>query len=120
MNDAGVMRSGERIGDLNCDIDGFAHSERPGGHSLTKSWPFDVLHRDEGTTILGLADFVNHADVWMTEDRSRARLLFESTHAAFVASEIIWQQFQRDAPAELGVACEINFTHAALSNQRKN
>ena len=66
MDDAALMGVLQRLGDLKRDRDGFFRRQRPialepGAQRLAAQ----VLHGDELTAIIGVADLVDHHDAWV-------------------------------------------------------
>src|SRR5262249_41947525 len=72
---------------------------------------------------MGAVDLIylkNGNDVRMVERRGRARLLFEALHPLSISSELLRQEFERQLASEPGILREVNFSHSARPQRRKN
>src|SRR5207302_2722000 len=76
--------------------------------------PFDVLHRDERTTV-GLAHVEDAHDVRVREPRGQSRLPEKASPELLVAREVLREALQRHRPVELDVANEVDGRHSAVS-----
>lgn len=74
----------------------------------------DQLHRDIGDTI-GFADVVDGGDIGMAERTGGARLTQEARAQFGVADELGFQQFDRDGPPDIGIACAKHVGHGAFA-----
>ena len=53
----------------------------------------------------------------MVQRRQNARLTLETRHAIFVRGKVLGKHFDRDVPAEFGVARAVDFAHPAFSEK---
>ena len=72
---------------------------------------------DEGASLAALRDAVDLRDVRMIEGRQDLRLSLEPSEAIRVSGEGVWEDLQRDVPAELGVGGAIHLPHAPLADE---
>ena len=88
MDDAGLVRGLERLGDLPRDVERFADFDRtalrPLRDELGEGLPFDQLHHD-GSCVPGPLDAVDLRDVGMVEGRERFCLPLESRQPIGIA-----------------------------------
>lgn len=69
VNDAPLMRCGQRIGQLDSNGEGAFHIQRPPPYHLLEAFAFEVLHDDEMQPTV-LVDFIDRADVRVVKRRS--------------------------------------------------
>src|SRR5215475_11850786 len=69
---------------------------------------------------LDLIDLKNGVNVRMVERRGGARLLLEALHPLSIQSELLRQEFDRQLASESRVLGQVNFSHTAPTQQRKN
>jgi hypothetical protein len=74
--------------------------------------PFQKFQDDERVGV-GLADFVNGANVGVIERGSGAGLAAESFECLRILCEFFWKKLQRDVPAEIYIFGFIHYSHAA-------
>ena len=116
MDDAGVMRGGERAGHADAGVDHFAQRHRAARDALAEVLALDELHGHEVDAV-GIADLVDRDDVRVVERRRRARLALETAHALLVLGEAHRQQFQRRLAVQRDVLGEINLAHATRADE---
>ena len=66
MNDAALVRVGQRIGELHRILEHVAERQRPTRNPCAQRLPFDELHGNERTAV-GFTHLVDGADVRMIE-----------------------------------------------------
>ena len=115
MEDAGGVRVGKRVGDLNPEVDRAPRIDRaPGDHAI-EHLPRDELEGQKHTTLI-VAYLVQCRDVGMGQDHGRARVAQKPLAQLVVCGNIGGQQLEGDSPAELGIAGAINLAYPARSN----
>src|SRR6185295_13732110 len=67
MDDAGVVCGSETVGNLDRDVEYVAELHRLVAHALAQRHALHVFHRDEWSSIVCLADLMDHADVRMAQ-----------------------------------------------------
>ena len=111
MNDAMLMRLGERIGNVAGDGQGLLLAQPPVCQPHVERLAINQLHRDESMSLV-LADVVDRADVWMRQGRHAARLTQQALARVFVGDGVGRQQFDRDQSLELGILSPVHLRHA--------
>src|SRR5262245_60069718 len=119
VHDSGGVRFGQGAGDLNGDIQRLNQIQLPDFQTLAQSLSVDKLRRNE-MGVVDLINFKNGDDVRMVERRGRARLLLESLHPLSISRELLRQEFERQLASEPGILREVNFSHSARPQMRKN
>ncbi len=76
-----------------------------------------MRHRDEQPPVVGLADFVDGADVRVVEGGGGLRFGGEALFGLHVHAENGRQELERDRPAEVGVGGAVDDAHAAAAEQ---
>jgi hypothetical protein len=85
-NTFGVGRI-QRVGDLDGEREKGLHFYRSAGDTVLQSHPVQKLHGNERTTVV-LADFVDGADIWMVEGRSRTCLPAKAFQSLWVLGQV--------------------------------
>ncbi len=88
MDDASFVCGSQRFGNLNGDVEHIAEFQGMALQALAQRYAFHVLHRDEWTTIVGLTNLMDHANVRMTQPRCSARFLCEATQPIGIVADI--------------------------------
>ena len=114
MDNARGMRGLERIGDLLRDGERFVERDRSPRQPLRKVLALDQLHH-ERTRRARILNPVDVRDVRMIQRRERLRLAFEAHDAIGIACDGRGKHLERDLALEPGIACAIDFAHAALA-----
>ena len=111
MDDPQPMRLGQRLGDLTTERDRRWQIEGTALQPLGQRLSVDVLHRDVAVAV-GLADFVDRADVRVIKTSGGLCLAHETLARGVVCGNRTWQQFQRHSPVQAGVFGEVDVAHA--------
>ena len=119
VDDAGLVRAGERFGHLDREVQRPDRTQRPAGDDLAERLAAQQLHGDEGDA-LGLANLVNHGDVRMLEGRRGARLLHEPVASHGIGDERGRQHLQRDVAVETRITGPVHLAHAAGAEWSEN
>jgi hypothetical protein len=106
------VRVGQRIRDLDGEIDRSARVQRPAGDGLRQRLAWRVLE-DQKQLILIFADFIERRDVRVREHRGRSRVPQEPLASNRIGGNVGGQHLDRDRPAETGVACTVDLAQAA-------
>src|SRR5690349_24006979 len=117
MNNAGVVRCCECVGNLDRDVEYVAELQRLASDALPQSHAFDVFHRDEGTAVFRFPNLMDHADIWMAQPRCGACLLREAAQSFRIFTDEYGQHFQRHTTTESRVGCEINLAHPTFTDE---
>ena len=99
MHDAQVMGGGQRIGDLDAQLEQLVEGHRPAPDALVEGRAVEALHDDEVAAVV-LADVVNRADVWMVQPRGRPGLADEPLDSQRIARQIVGQELERDGASQ--------------------
>jgi len=113
VNDTGVVRDAECVGDLSPDRDDQVEALWPANQAPERP-PLDEFEDDEASNV-GFTDFVDGDDVGMVEGRNGARLLLETPEAREILGEIGRENFERDESLKTRVFSEIHFPHPACA-----
>jgi hypothetical protein len=123
MNDAGVVCFVEAADNLTSDVErvGYRH-QRTTLQSRLEGLAFVKGHGDEKLPVVGLANFIDRADIWMIESGGGLRLLHEPlTRFVFVGSrEVGREKFQRHAPFQAHVLGAVHHAHSAPPEMRQD
>src|SRR5262249_8882683 len=113
VHDPGLVRGGERGGDLRRDVEGGGRREPVAIQPLAQRLAVNELRDDvaASTRLADLPNPENREDVRMVERGGGARLLLEAAHASGVPGELGGQQLERDLAAELRIFSQVNFAH---------
>jgi len=84
------------------------------GDDSVKGLAFEQFHGDERASIV-LFDGVNDANAGMIERGGGASFAEEAFKRLRIAAGIFGEEFQRDAPAKLGVLSFVDDTHASAA-----
>ena len=112
MDDALVVRRGERIGHRDRDLEEPFEVHTALRHQLIEATPLDLLHHQELPAVPFL-DAVDGDDVGMVEGRHGGRLATETLETFPHASELGWKCLDGDAAPEPSVAGLVDHAHAA-------
>ena len=116
VNDAATVRCGERIGDLQPEIQHAIPHERRSGNDLVERRPFEQFAHEERLTGF-LAGIMNGADVRVRYQRRDARFAPESLDSLGPRHHFPAQQLYGDIAIEAQVACPIDFRGAVAANR---
>ena len=116
MNDALLMCSFKRLGNLFGDGQRLIDRNRPLRDAVCERRPFDQLH-DERLHAVRLLKAVDVGDVRMVQRGEDLRLSLESSESVRVRREGIGQHLQGIVPLEPRVMRSPDLAHAALANQ---
>jgi len=119
MNDARIVSLRETFGNVLHDAQEFREVFVFVANLVAQRHAIDVLHCDE-VEIIHCSDLVDVRDVWVIERRGRRGFLFEAPHSILVRSEVSRQDFQRDFAIQTRVLREVNFAHAARTEEGAN
>ena len=111
MDDAFFVAGGERVGDLDADVEDLLEVHGLTEQPVLQAEALQLLHDDEGLPVRVVFDVVNGADAGMIELRSGARLAYEALQRFGIASGIGGNEFQRDMPAQTHVFGVIDQPH---------
>ena len=117
MDDAGVVRRRERIGDLRGEIDRLFDRHPALGDDLRQRAAFDQLH-DHVRQVVMAAHVVDRDDARMIEGRGGPRLAIEPGRGIGVAIESRRDELDRDLASKTGIARAIHVAHAAATERR--
>ena len=114
MNDAGRVRSGEGIRDLDGVLREVVKPHSVAGNQLLHRLADHALHGDEQAPVR-LTDVVNGHNIGMVEGRSSLRLPFEALAALRVLHHVGREDLERHGPVQARVECPIDDTHSAFA-----
>ena len=119
VDDAGVVRRRDGLGDLDADGQRLTHLETAALEHGPQRDPVDVL-RGEELHPGGVADVVDRQNVRVVERRDRAGFALESQQPFLVAERARREHFQRELAAQADVLGQIHLRHAAGSERRQH
>lgn len=100
---------------LQGDIHRFGRRQRSAFDAAFQRLLVVIGHHDEQLPILGLAKFVDGANIGMVKRRSRARLLNETLFGLGVARQLRRQKLNGDVALQFGVFRFVDDAHAAFA-----
>ena len=119
VNEARCVRVGERIGDLDGQIDRTSRIERASGDGVLQRLPRDVLEHEE-QLILIFSHLVQRGDIGVRQDRGHAGVLHEPRATVRIAGDVRRQHLDRHGPSETGVAGTVDLAQAAGADAIEN
>ena len=119
MNDAGLVRRLERLGDLRRDRQGVVERDRSLRDPLLQGLPVDQLQHERARAAL-LLDAVDLRDVRMIEGREQLGFPLEAGQAVGIAGKGVREDLQRDGAVQSGVATPVDLAHAARAKDAGN
>ena len=112
MDDAFLVRRGERLGDLGGEGEGAARLERAGIERLGERLALDELENQK-PHVLMLLEAVDRPDPRMAERGQHPGLPLEPREISGILRQRVGYALDCDVPFEAQVACAINLAHAA-------
>ena len=109
------VRSVQRIGDLDAQIEHRFDLQRLAIDLVPERLPFQQLHGDEGSPI-GLVDFVDRADVRVVQRGRSLGFPPETTESLCVVGEFVGKELEGNGAAELQILGLVDHTHAAAAD----
>ena len=119
VHDAAGVRGLEGVGDLDAEIEQGVELEGSRGEAVAQGFAFEQLHGDERLPVV-LVDVVDRTDVGVLERGGGAGLALEPLEGLRIADQILGQELQRDAAAELQVLGLVDDAHAAAAELRED
>ena len=119
MNDALFVSGVEGVSELNADFNGALHGDGAQGKHLVEGLSDEQLHRYERTGVV-LLDGVDGANAGMAQGRGGAGFAKEALESLRVLLVFLGDEFESDAPAELGVFRFVDDAHAAGAEFAEN
>jgi len=110
------LRGGEGAAGLDGVVERLGQRDGAGVELLAEGLAIDELSGNVGD-VAGLADVVNGDDVGVVERGRGAGFLGEAEDALGVLDELGGQQLQSDLAVEASVLSEVDFAHAAASEE---
>ena len=120
VNDSGAVRSGKTGGHLHCEIEDFEDRQPIAIQPIAEGRPLDKLHRDEQPAVVGVAQSVDCADVWMIQGGRRTGFLLQCRDARGICGQVRRQELYRDLPAEAEISRKPDLTHATCGDFLKD
>jgi hypothetical protein len=114
MNDSLLMRSDERIGNLDSHLEQLLEFHGFLVEALLEGLAFQLLHHDEGMAGVVL-DVVNDADIGMIQLRSGTSFALEALQSLVVFDERVGKEFEGYAATESSILRLVDDSHAAAS-----
>ena len=119
MDDAGAVRSRERVGNLNPDLQRLVERQRTLLQPLFERLALQVLHDQEVDPVLA-ADVVHGADVRMTEGGERLGLALEPLLQVRVGGDVLGKDFDGDRAVQARVGRLVDLAHPARTERGGN
>ena len=107
----GVCR-GQRVGELDADVEHVGDAQRPASDAVAQRLALQQFHHEVGRALVH-ADVVNRADAGMAERAGGPRLEAEALEGAVAAERRHRQELQRHLAAQSGVFRHPDHAHAA-------
>src|SRR5437773_4219752 len=115
MDDAFGLRVGERVGNLNGEIDRAAGVHRPSANHALQRLAGDELERQKDLPLI-LADLIQRRDVGVGQRRGRARVEEKPLAASRIIRDLRRKHPDRDGTAEPRVPGAVDLTHPASAD----
>src|ERR1051326_8468947 len=112
MYDAAAMCLFQGVGDLNAEFHDLRYRDRASFQTISESFPVDVLHDEEVTTILS-ADVVQYAYVRVIQAGDDLRFALKALATNGVGRDIGRENLDGDCTLEADVSRTIHFSHSA-------
>ena len=119
MDDSGIVRHIEGLGDLSGDRKRLLDGHRAFLKALCKRRAFDQLQH-ERTQAVAFLDPVDCPDVGVIERRQHARLTLEPGAPLRVCQHSLGQHLDGDLAPQLFVTCPIHHAHPSGPEEREN
>jgi hypothetical protein len=120
MNHVVRVRMRKCITDLAEDAHAAFHADAPGFfEDISESASLQKVHCHKRLSIHGDTEVVHGNDVRMRQHLHDLRFLAKAREQLFVREQILLERFHSDNGIDLAVACLVDDTHAAATNQRK-
>ena len=116
MDDAGLVRGLQRLGDLFRNRERLLDGDRPIGEPISERGPFDQL-QDERLGVGRLLDAVDGGDAGVVETGEHLRFPLEPGEAIWVGREGVGKNLQGDLTPELRVGGLIDLSHPPLADE---
>ena len=119
MNDAGRVRPGQGVGDLDAVLQHLGRLQPAARDDTVQGAARDELHDDEIHAFF-VADVVDGDDIGVIQGGRGLGFLHEAQLALAVGDPVGRQNLDRDGPLQLRVASLIDDSHAALAQRIDN
>src|SRR5580698_4365037 len=100
MDDAGGVRSVERIGNFDRERQKLVHLERAVGNGVLERHSIEKFHGDEAQAAFAFADFVDGADVVVIQRGGGASFAAKAFERSGIRGDVVGQKFERNETAE--------------------
>ncbi len=115
MDDAVLVRVREPAAGLGDDVELLPEGQRIAPNAILEILPLQILHRDEGSSLLVVAEVVDGDDVRVLESRHRFRFALEALLELAVRDDGARHHLQRDLTLESRVEAEVDDTHGSFA-----
>jgi hypothetical protein len=115
VHDPDLVRAGERLGHVECELDRPWRRQWPAGHERAERFAPHELHDDESEAV-DLADLVDDGDVRMLECGGGPRFLHEARPSARMGDERRGQDLHGDVAVEPRVTSAVHLSHPARAH----
>jgi len=109
------VRSIQRIGNRDAQIEHRLHLQRLASDLVPERLPLQQFHGDKGAPI-GLVDFVNRADVRMIQRGRSLGFPLEAAEGLCIVGEFVGKEFQGDVTTELEVFRLVDHAHSPATD----
>jgi hypothetical protein len=114
MNDALGVAGGERVGNLDADIENLVELHGLAAQPLLQALALEFLHDDERQAV-HLFNVVDGADAGVIQLRGGARFPQEAVHGFLVVSQVLRNELQGDVPPQTRVFRVIDQPHPSTA-----
>ena len=112
MDDAGLVSSGERVGDLDAVVERLIEWQLRTSQSRRKRLPVQEFHDEEIRPVL-MADVVERADVRVRQRRDGAGLALKPLAGGRVVGQVRREHLDRDGAVQARISRAVDLPHAA-------
>ena len=119
MHNAGRVRHGDRIRDLDCVIQTLDKGQSPVPHDILQSLPGDIFHGDEMHAVR-FVDIVNNYNARVIECGSRFGFKDEPAPAFRIRNFRLRQDLYRNESVQVQISRLVDDSHTALADLFQN
>ncbi len=114
MDDALVVRGGQRIGDGDAAVKDLRQGKAVGREDLVQAPAFDQFHGEKAHTGVFLHG-IERDDVWMVQARDRLCFALEALEAGGIGGHVGVEDLEGDVTIEARVAGAVHLAHSAFA-----
>ena len=114
MNDSLSMGSDESVSNVDGNVEEWFQLQRLTSNPLLQAFPFQLLHHDEGVTVVVL-NLINGANVGMVQLRRSPGFALKALYRFFVAQQVFRNELQRNVAPQADVFGLVHNSHTTTA-----